>query len=60
MMSLVEERLTTNPCSDVVVVTHERIERPHLHPANTQVLIGVTEEAADVRTDHRNAVQLKR
>lgn len=41
----------------VVVVSHERVEGPQLHPSDTQLLSGVATKAADVRPRQRHPEQ---
>ena len=38
----------------VVVVPHERVEGPKLHPSNTQLLSGVAFKSTDVRPHQRH------
>lgn len=41
----------------VVVVPHERVEGPELHPSYTQLLSGVASKATDVRPHQRHPEQ---
>jgi len=49
----------THLAMDIVMVSHERIKGAELHPANTQLLRRVPEEAADVSANEWNAIQLE-
>jgi hypothetical protein len=42
-------------CSDRVVVPHERVEGPQLHPARTQLLVRITKKPANVGPHQRDA-----
>ena len=52
-------KISSDLLIEAVVVAHERIERPQLHPSRTQLGCRVIDEAANVRPHLRNAKQLE-
>ena len=52
-------KISSDLLIEAVVVAHEWIERPELHPSRTQLGCRVIDEAANVRPHLRNAKQLE-